>query len=138
MPTALPSATTGRSRLEDALKEALFLIPVMTPSYFASPQCRAEAETFIDLEKQSGRHTKILPIYLIEAEIFEGATRQGGDPLARILRERQYVDWREHKFQLSDQPHIKERVFDMARQIRGGVRSAACRRTAKRFPLLDQ
>ena len=106
------------SRIEDALAGARFLIPVLSPSYFASPNCRAEAEAFIALEARAKKRDRILPIYLIEADVFENPTRRQRDPIAGTMHQRQYFDWRENKFKLRETPRIKQRVFDMARQIK--------------------
>ena len=79
-----------QTRLDEALEEALFLIPILTPSYFNSQACRAELEIFLKLERRSGRNDRILPLYFLHAPVFE----QKSDSLATILRERQYRDWR--------------------------------------------
>jgi hypothetical protein len=71
-----------RTRLDEALEEALFLIPILTPSYFSSQAGRAECETFLELERRSGRSDRILPLYLLTASVYE----QKRDALAAILR----------------------------------------------------
>jgi formylglycine-generating enzyme required for sulfatase activity len=79
-----------RTRLDEALEEALFLIPILTPSYFNSRPCRAELETFLELERRSGRKDRVLSLYFLTAPVYEQKT----DPLAEILHERQHRDWR--------------------------------------------
>jgi formylglycine-generating enzyme required for sulfatase activity len=78
------------SRLEEGLNEALFLIPILTPAYFNSDACRAELETFLELERRSERRDRILPLYFVTAPVFE----QKSDPLAAALYERQWWNWR--------------------------------------------
>ncbi len=112
------------SRIEDALERARFLIPILTPSYFASPNCRAEAAAFLDLEKRAGRRDLVLPIYLIEAEVLEDAERRAGDAVVDAFFKRQYADWRDTAFDLRNAAHVKQRVFDLARQIKA---ARACR-----------
>ena len=51
--------------LREGLEQSGFLIPVITPSYFTSPYCRTELDTFIDKEKRLGRDDLICPIYYI-------------------------------------------------------------------------
>jgi hypothetical protein len=53
------------SRLEEALAEARFLIPILTPSFFTSKPCREELEKFLELEAKASRNDLILPIYFI-------------------------------------------------------------------------
>jgi formylglycine-generating enzyme required for sulfatase activity len=79
------------SRLEEGLNEALFLIPILTPAYFNSDACRAELETFLELESHSGRNDRILPLYFLDAPVFDHRHTE----LAAKLRERQYRDWRQ-------------------------------------------
>ena len=79
-----------RARLDEALEEALFLIPILTPSYLNSDACGAEIETFLELERRSGRRDRILSLYFLDPPSYE----QQGDALAAILRGRQHRDWR--------------------------------------------
>jgi formylglycine-generating enzyme required for sulfatase activity len=106
------------SRLEEALIGARFLIPILTPSYFTSPACRAEAEAFLELESASGRRDRILPIYLIEADVLDKPERRAEDRLAQALFERQYANWQDAAFELSNAPRIKQRAFALAKQIK--------------------
>ena len=106
------------SEIQEALLGARFLIPILTPSYFTSKACRDEAEFFLDLEKKEDRQDLILPIYLIDADVLEDSTLRTGDYVARQFYERQYADWRDVTFDLSSSPRIKQRVRDLAKQIK--------------------
>jgi hypothetical protein len=73
------------SRLEEALKQARFLIPIVTPSFFASPACREELAKFLRLERAAGRSDLILPIYYLEAAVLgDAALRAAGRTLFTI------------------------------------------------------
>jgi len=50
-----------KSRIEDALLDVTFLIPVVTPSYFRSPACKKEFDTFLVRENTLGEDRLILP-----------------------------------------------------------------------------
>jgi formylglycine-generating enzyme required for sulfatase activity len=50
-----------RKRLQIALGEARFFIPILTPNYFESQACRDELETFLQFEAESRRDDLILP-----------------------------------------------------------------------------
>ena len=100
-----------RSRLDEALDEALFLIPILTPSYFNSEACRAELEVFLELERRSGRKDRILSLYFLDAPVYD----QKADPVAAILSERQHRDWRDQQHQhseikISEKPRIDRTV----------------------------
>ena len=113
------------SRIEDALEGARYLIPVLSPSYFASPNCRAEAQAFLDLEAKAGKHDRILPIYLIEADVFDDAARRQRDPIARALHQRQYFDWRTRTSSSCAAPRASKNASS---RWRSRSRTPACRR----------
>ncbi|MEM9628345.1 MAG: toll/interleukin-1 receptor domain-containing protein [Pseudomonadota bacterium] len=111
--------------LDEALEQARFLIPVLTPSYFMSVHCRDEAEKFIKLEAKSGRHDLILPIYLIEAEVLEHPMMRAADSLAKHLHKRQRSDWRDPEMQWRTNPKIKQKIIKLAQQIDKAMKRTA-------------
>lgn len=85
-----------RERLEEALRNAVFLIPVVTPSYFASRNCMIELDLFRKREADLGRDDMILPIYWIKdlaADHGHIMTEQQA-----FIHSRQSLDWREFAF----------------------------------------
>ena len=101
------------TRLDEALEEALFLIPILTPSYFNSEACRAELETFLQLERRSGRKDRVLPLYFLDAPVYEQKT----DPLAAILHERQHCDWRPLRVDPLGSPKVLRALDSLAKEI---------------------
>lgn len=65
-----------KERIEDALLDVTFLIPIVTPSYFQSHACRTEFDTFLIREKAIGENRLILPIYYVTCDEME----DGFDP----------------------------------------------------------
>ena len=55
-----------RSRIEDSLNDVTFLIPIITPGFFRSKECRDEIDLFLQRERKLGRSDLILPIYYID------------------------------------------------------------------------
>lgn len=76
--------------LARALDQAAFLIPVITPSFFASDHCRYEVETFLDKESERERAPHIMPLVFVE---FAGYSVDSDDPLIARLAKYQHVDW---------------------------------------------
>ncbi len=111
--------------LDEALEQARFLIPILTPSYFMSVHCRDEAEKFMTLEAESRRHDLILPIYLIEAEVLEHPMMRAADSLATHLHKRQRSDWRDPEMQWQTNPKIKQKIINLARQIDRAMKRTA-------------
>jgi len=81
-------------RLAQALNEATFLIPILTPLFFSSEACREELDRFMDGERKAGRNDLILPIYFVTAPLLERPERLEKDRLASELGKRQRWDWR--------------------------------------------
>jgi len=101
------------TRLKDQLREARFLIPIISPSYFKSDHCKHEAVTFLQYEEKMNRNDLILPIYLVDAsEIFNS-----DDELAGELRQRQYQDFRELVFEERTSPARGIFVKEIATEI---------------------
>jgi hypothetical protein len=81
-----------KSEIEKAVAEATFFIPIITPSYFASKECRKELLEFAEQAKEQDREGLLLPIYYIDVEaISEGGT---SDPLVPLVTTPQWEDWR--------------------------------------------
>ena len=76
------------------ISEVQLLLPVMTPAFFTSEQCRSEVERF-DARKDPA--TRIIPIYYADVPDLESSD----DPLQVMLRCLNYADFRQVR--LSDQ-----------------------------------
>jgi MinD-like ATPase involved in chromosome partitioning or flagellar assembly len=101
-----------QGRLDEALKESQFLIPIITPSYLRSESCRNELEKFLSLERE-GQRRSILPVYFRSVADFEG----GRDPLARELNLRGFKDWRHLRHRTLDDPEVQREVDEMAEEL---------------------
>jgi hypothetical protein len=108
-----------QTRLDEALKEALFLIPILTPSYFNSPACRNELEAFLNLERRSGRQDRILPLYFVDAPVFDDV--ETIDPLAATLRERQYRKWQSLRILPLSSVRVQRELDSLATEMAGAI-----------------
>ena len=106
-----------RKRLNTALGEARFFIPILTPSFFQSEACRSELQTFLQFEKESGRDDLILPIYWLRCPVLEEAGLRASDPLAEIINDRQRSNWRNLRHKPYSDPEVREALETLAEQI---------------------
>ncbi len=114
----------------DSLQDVIFFIPILTPSFFTDNSCIEELQLFLERERTLQREDLILPVYYIQADIMEHAiqeaqnTRNGnnGAWLAKVLAQRQYVDWRNLRFEALDSQTVRKRLSTMAIQIRDVMR----------------
>jgi len=85
-------------RIEEGIDTTTFLIPILTPSFFQSEQCREEVIRFIEREQQLGHDDLILPLYYITVHRLSDSVRDTEDPVAMVLHDRlskcQHADWR--------------------------------------------
>jgi TIR domain len=51
-----------RQRIDESLDSVTFFIPILSPSFFASTECRYELGRFLDREQRLGRSDLILAI----------------------------------------------------------------------------
>lgn len=109
--------TAWKERIENTLDATTFLIPVITPRYFASTPCRQELERFLEREAKLGRNDLILPLYYLKAPVLENADRRKADPLAEIVAGRQYVDWRSLRHEVEAAPDFGKALARAAEQI---------------------
>ncbi|MEE8170127.1 MAG: TIR domain-containing protein, partial [Phycisphaerae bacterium] len=106
-----------QQRIDDSLDAVAFLIPIITPSFFKSPACRAELDRFLNREKHLGRSDLILPIYYINCPILNNEAKRDVDPLAKVIAARQYSDWRELRFEPLTSPQVGKLLAKIATQI---------------------
>jgi formylglycine-generating enzyme required for sulfatase activity len=106
-----------RKRLDIALGEARFFIPILTPSFFQSEACRTELQTFLEFEAESGRDDLILPIYWLPCRVLEDAGLRASDTLAEIIHDRQRSDWRKRRHKPYTDPEVREALEALAEQI---------------------
>ncbi len=107
-----------QQRIEDALDEILFLIPIITPSFFFSDACRSELERFVRREKKLDREDLILPVYFVETDLLSDPELRETDELAKVIAARQYIDWRDLRFEPFTNPQVRKALAQLAVQVK--------------------
>ena len=115
-----------QSRLDQAISESRFLMPVITPLFFSSPACRDELTKFMASEERSGREDLILPIYFVTTPALEKNDQLAQDPLAAKIGRRQRHDWRPNAYLSANDPRFRQEVRFLAEKI-----AVALRRTVR-------
>jgi F-box protein 11 len=110
-----------RTQVDESLNSATFIIPIITPNFFKSEECRKELEKFLEREKDLGREDLILPVYYVDTPLLKDSEQRKGDKLAQVINERQYVDWRELRFKPFDSPEARKKMAALAIQIRDAL-----------------
>jgi F-box protein 11 len=110
-----------KQRLETALDEVTFLIPIITPGFFNSKYCRDELQRFLEHERRLNRNDLILPIYYVDCPLLNDEKQRAQDELAQAIASRQYADWRELRFEPFTNPQVGKTLAQLAVQIRDAL-----------------
>jgi len=81
-----------RARLDEALQETTFFIPVLTPTYFVRDECRREMTQFVTSASSLGLDRLLLSIRYIPVPDLRP---ESSDELKSIAARMQYVPWDE-------------------------------------------
>ena len=109
-------------RIKKSLYDVTFLIPILTPSFFRSPACRLEFETFLLKEKTLGVNRLILPLYYVQCDEFGDEYVQGGNEIVDTLKERNWTDWRQFRFKPFSDEAVAAALATMAGAIKASIR----------------
>lgn len=102
-----------QARIERSIDGTTLLIPIMTPAFLRSENCRSEVQRFLEREAALGRDDLIFPIYYIEAPGLDDPD----DPIAAELRTRQWADWRSLRFAPLDGMEARQMLAQLAKAI---------------------
>ncbi|WP_322767692.1 TIR domain-containing protein [Frankia sp. Cr1] len=114
-----------KDRIDSSLDAVTFFVPIVTPAFLASAQCRRELAWFVDRERRLGRNDLILPVYWIDVPALDVPGRAAGDALLAALAARQYADWRELRFENLTDPVCRRTMADLAIRIRDALESGS-------------
>jgi CheY-like chemotaxis protein len=127
-----------QKRLGEALSDASFLIPIITPLFFSSDACRSELAKFINHEKASGRDDLILPIYFVTTPLLEKADQLTRDALALEISKRQRRDWRPHADLPINDPKIRREIRNLSEQIARAIGRTDKKHDVRLSPTLEK
>ena len=85
-----------RDKIDSSLASVAFFIPVMTPRYFMSAECRRELQFFARQATRLGIKELVLPLLYVDVPSLHDET--AADDLIRLVCTFQWEDWRELRF----------------------------------------
>lgn len=110
-----------RTQLKGAIEGTTFFIPIITPRYFASEECRNELLGFAEQAGELGVEGLIMPLYLVDVPAIE--TGDLTDPAVSLVAESQMEDWRTLRFlDQTTQPYrlavnrLAKRLWEVSQQ----------------------
>jgi tetratricopeptide (TPR) repeat protein len=107
---AIAPGKLWESEIKTAVEQAVFFIPIITPTVVRSPYCRFELDSFLAREQALGRSDLVFPILYMRVPSLEDSGQQQSDPVLSLIAKRQYVDWREFRHRDLNSTEMKEKV----------------------------
>ncbi len=93
---ALAWGDNWHDKIDTSLSSVAFFVPVITPRYFMSPECRRELQFFARRASELGIRELILPILYVDFPTLHDESTD--DDLIKLIRTFQWEDWSEIRF----------------------------------------
>ena len=107
--------TIGEDGVDETLASVAFFIPVLTPRYFASAECRRELQFFARRATDLGIKELVLP--LLYADVASLHDNPPADDLAALVRTFQWVDWTDIRLASPDSEAYRRAVAELATRL---------------------
>ncbi len=130
---ALEWGDKWREVVDSNLASVAFFIPVLTPRYFMSAECRRELQMFARKATNVGIKELILPLLYVSVPAL--ADDAGTDDLVAMVRTFQWEDWRELRFADPASEGYRRAVAGLAERLVNANRQAERTETA---PVVSQ
>ncbi|WP_445407976.1 toll/interleukin-1 receptor domain-containing protein [Streptomyces albidoflavus] len=104
-----------RMRLDSALTGTTFLIPIVTPKFLQSQDCRREVIQFAGHAASLGLEELLLPIHYVDVpQLAHDVEEKPTDEVVELISKRQWVDWRALRLEDEDSPPYRQAVHKLA------------------------
>jgi len=112
---ALEWGNRWRSEVDASLASVVFFIPVITPRYFRSAECRRELQFFARRAASLGVRELVMPLLYVD---FPGLHAEPQfDDLITLVREFQWEDWTELRFADPASPDYRRGLDRLASRL---------------------
>ncbi|WP_327331659.1 toll/interleukin-1 receptor domain-containing protein [Streptomyces anulatus] len=101
-----------RNRIDSALTGSTLFIPIITPRFFKSDECRREVLTFSGHAASLGLDELLLPILYINVPGIEKGDES--DDVMALISKRQYEDWTQLRLEDENSPKYRQAVHRLA------------------------
>ena len=103
-----------QQRIDGALTDTAFFVPVVTPRYFRSEACRAELLTFAGHAASLGVSELLMPLYYVDVPDMSPGS---DDELVALVAKTQYFDWRALRLEAEDSAEYRKGVNAFAQRL---------------------
>jgi len=130
---AIPHGADWAETIERTIGQTTFFIPIVTPRYLKSDNCRDEFRAFRERMQRLGRNDLIFPVHYVNVDNIRPEETAFGDDLA-ALRRSQWIDFRPLFYADPKSPEVRRWAGDLAGSVLGAVRRATAAPAAVESP----
>ncbi|MGW0944079.1 molecular chaperone Tir [Streptomyces sp. NPDC002623] len=112
-----------RTRIDMALSSVTFFIPVVTPRFLKSQECRKGVITFAGHAASLNLEDLLLPIHYVNVSQLSGD--DADDEVAALVARQQWEDWRELRLDDEKSPTYRQAIHRLALRISNIIDSAS-------------
>ena len=114
---AIAPGRLWEKEIRAAVEQAVFFIPIITPTAVKSRHCQIEFDAFLERERQLGRSDLVFPLLYIRVPELEDEARWRNHPVLSVIGARQWVDWRPLRLRPIDDFRVRETVDQFCGKI---------------------
>lgn len=114
-----------KAEIGKGLAEAAFFIPVITPGYLQSEECRREFMAFLEYEKRRSRNDLILPLIYVRPDEFDDPEAKSKDKVLQTIVERQYANWEPLRHVGDERIEYRQQLTSLGKRVRALLKSIA-------------
>jgi hypothetical protein len=107
---AIAPGRLWESEIKAAVEQAVFFIPIITPTVVKSRYCQTEFEAFLARERALERSDLVFPILYIRVPELEVEARWRDHPVLSVIGARQWMDWRHLRLHPIDDIAVRQAI----------------------------
>jgi hypothetical protein len=116
----IPFGADWAANIEEAIGQTTFFVPIVTPRFLKSENCRDEFKSFRRRMNALGRADLIFPIHYVDVERLDERDTVFGDDLA-ALRRQQWIDFRSLQFEDAKSANVRRWADALAASVVGAM-----------------
>lgn len=112
--TSLEWGDKWRDKINNALQDTTFFIPLVTPAFFKSQECRNELLKFAAAAKSVDAADLLLPILYIDVD---DLSEDSDDEAVVLIAETQYVEWMDLRLEEESSAKYRQAINACAKRL---------------------
>jgi hypothetical protein len=114
-----------KERIDNAIAGTTFFIPIITPSYFKSPECRRELLKFTREAEALGLTELLTSVYWVRVPTLQDAPEASHDEAIRLVAKYNWQDLRDQRLEDRDSALYRKSLSKLAEKLEDRAQRAA-------------